>query len=90
MLALIIAGNALYEQDTELFFQIRDQYSEGVIADIRDNSAYWQKFTDTTISAMSNNINDTYLKVNAQTDGVKSYGRMLDLLMAEFRANLYE
>jgi hypothetical protein len=85
MLALITSGNALYDQDTDMYFQIRDQYSQDVIKDIRANSVYWQQFEDTVISTVSNKINDTYLKANAQEDGVKSYGRMLDLLLAKFR-----
>ncbi|MGI6316524.1 MAG: DUF3810 family protein [Christensenellales bacterium] len=32
--------------------------------------------------------NDTYLKANQQTDGTKSYGRMVDLLLAAYRARL--
>ena len=32
-------------------------------------------------------VNDTYLKANGQTDGVRSYGRMVDLLLAYYRAN---
>jgi len=85
MLALIISGNALYNQDTDLYFQIRELYSEDVLIDIRANSDYWQQYEDTVISTISNKINDTYLKANAQTDGVKSYGRMLDLLLAKYR-----
>jgi hypothetical protein len=85
MSALIVSGNALYDQDVDLYFQIRELYSEDVLKDIRDNSAYWQQYEDTVISTVSNQINDTYLKANAQTDGVKSYGRMLDLLLAKYR-----
>ena len=85
MLALVIAGNALYDQNPDLYFTIRDMYSEGVIKDIKANSAYWQQYDDTAVSTISNNINDTYLKANAQEDGVKSYGRMLDLLLAKYR-----
>lgn len=85
MLALIIAGNALYDTSPNLYFEIRDQYSTGVINDIRSNSLYWQQYEDTVVSTMSNKINDTYLKVNAQSDGVQSYGRMLDLLLAKYR-----
>jgi len=85
MLALIISGNALYNQDTDLYFQIRELYSEDVLIDIRANSDYWQQYEDTVISTISNKINDTYLKANAQADGVKSYGRMLDLLLAKYR-----
>lgn len=85
MEALIVAGNALYDKDKERYFEIRALYSDGVIKDIRDNSAYWVKYDDTVISTVSNKINDTYLKANAQTDGVQSYGRMLDLLLAKYR-----
>jgi hypothetical protein len=85
MLALIIAGNALYDQSPELYFEVRSEYSEGLVKDIRANSEYWQQYEDTAVSTISNKINDTYLKANAQTDGVKSYGRMLDLLLAQYR-----
>lgn len=84
MLALITSGNALYDEDASLYFEIRDQYSEEVINDIRANARYWQQYEDTVISTMSNRMNDTYLKVNAQSDGVKSYGRMVDLLLAKY------
>jgi len=85
MLALITAGNALYDQDKDLYFEIRDRFSEGVIKDLRANSQYWAQYNDTVVSTVSNRINDTYLKANDQEDGVKSYGRMLDLLLAKYR-----
>ncbi len=85
MLALIISGNELYGQDPDRYFKIRSQYSEGVLKDIRANSEYWTKYEDTVISTVSNKINDTYLKANNQSDGVKSYGRMVDLLLAKYR-----
>ncbi len=85
MLALITSGNALYKKNAELYFEIRELYSIGVIKDIQANSEYWQKYEDTAVSTISNKVNETYLKANAQTDGVQSYGRMLDLLLAKFR-----
>ncbi len=33
---------------------------------------------------MSTKVNDTYLKAHSQTDGVLSYGRMVDLMLADF------
>jgi hypothetical protein len=85
MQALVVAGNALYGKNPDKYFEIRALYSEGVIKDIRANSAYWTQNDDTVVSTVSNKINDTYLKANAQTDGVQSYGRMLDLLLAMYR-----
>lgn len=85
MEALILAGNALYDQNKELYSMVRETYSEGVAADLYDNSLYWNQFENTTTMNTVNKINDTYLKVNNQVDGVKSYGRMVDLLLAEYR-----
>lgn len=85
MEALILSGNALYRKDAELYSQARAYYSEGVIRDLRANSAYWAKYENTVVSNTAEKINDTYLKANHQEDGVQSYGRMVDLLLAEYR-----
>lgn len=89
MLALINSGNALYSHDPDRYFSIRDLYSDGVLRDIQANNAYWQQYRDTVISTVSTKVNDTYLKVNDQADGVKSYGRMVDLLLAKFRKDKF-
>jgi hypothetical protein len=54
--------------------------------DLSDNTAYWKQF-EGPVSEAVDVVNDTYLKVNHQEDGVKSYGNMVDLLLAEYRAN---
>jgi hypothetical protein len=85
MLALVMAGNALYQSNPDLYSEVTNLYSEGVKKDFRNNSTYWAQFDNKTISTVSNKINDTYLKANSQTDGVRSYDRMLDLLLAQYR-----
>jgi hypothetical protein len=40
------------------------------------------------VREVSSAVNDTYLKVQGQSQGVRSYGRMVDLLLAERRAKL--
>lgn len=87
MLALSYAGNQLYRQDADLYRQVRQFYNTGMEADLREEYYYWKQFEDTVISTVSNTMNDTYLKANNQSDGVKSYGRMVDLLLAEYRKN---
>lgn len=89
MLALASAGNALYKEDPLLYAETRSHYNGGMIADLRDKSNYWSQFDDTVISTVSNKANDTYLKANNQKDGVKSYGRMVDLLLAGYKNNHY-
>lgn len=88
MLALTYVSNQLYLHDQDLYNNITKLYNTGMIADFRENYYYWQPFEDTAISTISSNMNDTYLKANNQEDGVKSYGRMVDLLLAEYRSKL--
>lgn len=89
MLALNSAGNALYNEDPLLYAQTRELYNEGMVVDLRHKSNYWNQYKDTAISIVSNKMNDTYLKANNQKDGVKSYGRMVDLLLAGFKDEYY-
>lgn len=85
LLALIHAGNKLAEVDMEAYNELWMTYSEGLVRDLKQNSEYWKQFKQTTVSEVSTVINDTYLKANHQTDGVRSYGRMVDLLLAYYR-----
>lgn len=83
MLALSYSMNALYSEDKEAFQRLYQNYSEGVIKDLKISYDYWKKF-ETKTAEISNKVNDTYLKANNQEDGVKSYGRMVDLLIAYY------
>lgn len=84
LLALIHSTNALYAHDREKFLDLRKKYSSGVVRDLAENNEYWQQF-EGSVEKVSNKINNTYLKANGQKDGVNSYGRMVDLLLAEYR-----
>jgi len=85
MEALIIAGNALYGRDSELYYLVRDTYTDGMVRDMADNSRYWKQFEDEKVGEIAEKVNDAYLKANNQADGIQSYGRMVDLLLAEHR-----
>ena len=87
MEALILTGNAMYGKNPDLYYEVRAQYDDGVNRDLAANSAYWAQFHNTKVSNTTEKLNDTYLKANNQSDGVQSYGRMVDLLLAEYRKN---
>lgn len=87
MEALILSGNALYGKNPDLYYELRAGYDDGVNRDLVANSAYWAQFHDTKVSKTTEKLNDAYLKANDQDDGVQSYGRMVDLLLAEYRKN---
>ena len=85
MMALSQAMQALRRSDPDTFAALRAEYAPGIIRDLRANQAYWQAFTG-PVEQLSERMNDAYLKSNRQADGVQSYGRMVDLLLAERRA----
>ena len=86
--ALSYSMNALYSVSPERYFAIRKHYHERLKADAAALSAYWQPYFHTPAAKLSDAVNDTYLKANNLTDGVHSYGRMVDLLLAEARAEI--
>lgn len=84
MLALAESMNMLYDNDKDKYFELRKTYSDGLNRDLQDNALYWQSF-ESPIEETSKTVNNTFLQANMQQDGVKSYGRMVDLLIALWR-----
>lgn len=84
MLALIHSSNALYGTDRDLYWEAMEPLLPAVRADLAANNAYWSSF-DGPVAEVSTAMNDMYLKTNNQANGVKSYGAMVDLLLAEAR-----
>lgn len=82
--ALRYCLNALGREDADAYWVVWNGLSEPVRRDITQVRDYWAEH-DGTLSEVSNKVNDTYLKVNNQSDGTKSYGRVVDLLLAEYR-----
>ena len=80
------AGNALARADASAYAALCAAYSPQVRRDLAQNNAYWAQFDGQTLSELSEKTNNAYLKANGQTDGTRSYGRMVDLLLAEWRA----
>lgn len=83
MLALNYTMNQLYRYAPESWLEIREQYSDGLIRDLSAWQAYRERYRGKVWTA-SNNVNNSYLVLNKQTDGVHSYGRMVDLLLADY------
>ena len=75
--------NALYRTDHEAWQEVRLLLAEEAEQDLEANSAFWDAY-EGRISEAADKINDTYLKANGQADGVQSYSRMVDLIVAYF------
>lgn len=75
------ASNALYRADRDRWQAIFDRRSDLVAADLRALDAHWARF-DTPVQAVGTAVNDAYIKATGQADGVRSYGMVVDLLLA--------
>lgn len=85
LLATIYSMNALHDYDEEAYKELSQTYSDGVARDLQYNNEFWKQYQG-PVEELQEQINDRYLKSNKQAAGVQSYGRMVDLLLAEFKA----
>lgn len=75
---------ALYQVDEDAARAVDAKLSDAVCADYAANREFWASY-DGPFRNFAQQANDAYLKANDQSDGVRSYGRMVDLLLAERR-----
>lgn len=79
----------------EVYIESRDDYmffytklSDAVKRDMESTREYWIS-RDGKVRRSANNMNDSYLKANNQTDGVRSYNGVVRLLLAEYKGEKY-
>ncbi|NLA95938.1 MAG: DUF3810 domain-containing protein [Clostridiaceae bacterium] len=76
------AAHRLWEEDRDRWSAAyREELSPAIIRDLQAESLYWEAF-ETPVADFSEQVNDAYLKANNEGDGVKSYGAVVDLLLA--------
>lgn len=75
--------NALYRSDYDTWQEVRPLLAEEAEPDLAADRAFWDSY-EGKISETADRVNDAYLKVNGQADGVQSYNRMVDLIVAYF------
>ena len=80
----VYAGNALAKADLEAYYGLYGRLAPEAARDLAWNNQFWDRF-DGKVAEASTQLNDRYLKANNQEDGVRSYGRMVDLMLAYYR-----
>ncbi len=83
--ASVHAQNALYRARRSAFDNIEKMRSPGVRRDLAALRAWSDRYRGRA-SQVAERINDAYLKSQGEAAGVQSYGRVVDLLLAERRA----
>lgn len=76
----VYAGNALAGVDGEAYRALHQRLCGQAKSDLQGNNVFWDQY-EGKVAEAANQVNDVYLKMNDQSDGVQSYGRMVDLML---------
>jgi hypothetical protein len=81
--ALLYVASALggTELGVEAWKKVASQLTPEIRDDWKRSFAYWDRYKG-PVSDAAGAVNDAYLKSQGQSDGIRSYGRMVDLLLA--------
>lgn len=75
-----VASDAVY---AELYSYICPQ----VKAEFAANNEYWEKY-NTPVADAAESVNNSYLVSQGQSDGTRSYGRFVDLMIYDYKMNI--
>ena len=79
--ALMYVLNALEKIDPAQERALALHLDKGIRRDWQAYFSYWQKF-EGPVEKVAQGVNDAYLKAQGQKEGIRSYGLMVDLLLA--------
>lgn len=83
--AWVSVYNAYWRLDAEAAWTVREGLCQEAKTDLDQVNAHLRRY-DTFINTVGTSVNDVYIKVTGQPDGIQSYGRVADLLIAYYHA----
>ena len=83
MLGWTYCMNALYRMDDESWQEVRGLLDKTIEKDLLANNEFWDHY-EGVVSEVSNQMNDLYLKANGESEGVQSYSRIVELIVAYY------
>ncbi len=84
LMAYEYVANALWSADRDLYYDALAHLTDDVRGELAAYSEFFKAYEDTVASDISSSINNTYLQSQG-TPGVKSYGMVVDLVVAYYR-----
>lgn len=88
LMAYIYCENALYDFDEEMWRQSRAACSEAVGRDLQQQRQYWKQF-EGEVQQVSTKVNDAFITSQGVEDGVLSYNRVVELVMAYYQTVIW-
>lgn len=84
MLGWINCTNELAQIDPVAHQELAAMLPEEIWEELRVNNAFWEKY-EGKASEMHEQVNDAYLKANGQEEGVRTYERMVELIVSYYQ-----
>lgn len=81
-------SNALYSADRELWNEEMGKLDRRVRGEMNAYSRFYEKYRESKAAEVSDKLNDTYLKMQGQEAGSKSYGLVVDLTVAYYEKEI--
>lgn len=78
--------SALYEASPDYYVASIRRAPRAVTREMAAYSQFFEKYRDTVVADVSETVNDTFLTIQG-TEGTKSYGMVVDLAVAYYRAD---
>lgn len=79
-------SNALYSANKDAHTSVYYKLPYGAMTDMAAYSKFFKKYQKTVVSDVSGAVNDTFLNINGVEEGSKSYGMVVDLAVAYYKA----
>ncbi len=78
--------NALYEADTDLFEALYAIADDRIVNEIYAFNDFFEKYEDNPAASVTEGINDAYQQIQGVEEGIRSYGLVVDLTVAYYKA----
>lgn len=84
LLAYIYCSNTLYDYSEEMWWEIRDACSDAMRRDLEEQRQYWKQF-EGEVQQVSTQVNNAFITAHGDEDGVLSYDRVVELILAYYQ-----
>lgn len=84
LLAYIYCSNALYDYDEDMWQEARASCSEAMRRDLKQQKQYWKQF-EGEVEQVSTSVNNAFITAHGDEDGVLSYDRVVQLILAYYQ-----
>ena len=79
--------DSLYENDEEMYKYMVMNTDKKILGEMYSYYNFFQKYSHSVASEIADSVNDSYLKTLGVDDGVRSYGKVIELYYAYYNKN---